>query len=326
MARPVIQVTHLSKKFKELTAVDDVSFQVREGEVFGFLGPNGAGKTTTINIICTMLAPTAGEVTVNGRSVPGDQAAVRRMVGIIFQDPTLDNNLTVWENLYFHARLYHLPRRQIRARIEASLELVGLADRRKSLVRFLSGGMKRRVEIARGVLHEPKILFLDEPTIGLDPQTRQTIWEYVLDLKRRRGMTMFLTTHYLEEAEYCDRIAIIDHGRIIALDTPSELKKTVHGDRVDLVTRHPDRALALLKEKTDFSPELADGRLRLSIIRSGERIPLLFQLLGDEILELDVKKTSLDDVFIRLTGREIREGDASARDRMKQRVHMRRRI
>jgi ABC-2 type transport system ATP-binding protein len=326
MSQPVIQVKDLVKRFRETTAVDGVSFDVREGEVFGFLGPNGAGKSTTISIICTILKATAGEVLVNGLSVLKEKAAVRRSVGIIFQDPTLDNNLTVRENLRLHARLYHLPPREIRPRLEAALALVALADRQKSLVRTLSGGMKRRVEIARGMLHEPAILFLDEPTIGLDPQTRQGIWEYVLALRTRRRMTMFLTTHYLEEAEYCDRIAIIDRGRIIALDTPANLKRMVQGDRVELVTRDPDRACALLAEQTDFAPEVVNGRLRLTVLNSGERIPLLFKLLGDDILELDVKKTSLDDVFIRLTGREIREADAGAHDRLKHRARMMRKI
>jgi ABC-2 type transport system ATP-binding protein len=326
MSEPIIHVQNLVKKYKDLAAVDDVSFDVREGEVFGFVGPNGAGKTTTIKIVCTILRQTAGAVTVNGLSTLHDKAAVRRSVGLIFQDPTLDNNLTVYENLFFHSRLYHIPRRETKPRIESALELVGLKDRKKSLVRTLSGGMKRRVEIARGMLHAPKILFLDEPTIGLDPQTRKSIWEYVLELKRREGMTMFLTTHYLEEAEYCDRIAVIDRGRIIALDTPADLKKLVEGDRVEIKTRDNERALALLGEKTEFRPELRDGRLRLTMMDSRERIPELFRLLGDDILELDVKKTSLDDVFIRLTGREIREEEAGKRDRMKTRARMLRRI
>jgi ABC-2 type transport system ATP-binding protein len=326
MNQPVIQVEHLTKKFKDLIAVNDVSFHVEEGEVFGFLGPNGAGKTTTIKIICTIMRQTSGEVTLNGLSTLHDQASVRRSVGLIFQEPSLDNNLTVWENLYFHSRLYHIPRREIKQRIEDALLLVGLSERKKDIVRILSGGMKRRVEIARGILHAPRILFLDEPTVGLDPQTRKYIWEYVLALKEREKMTMFLTTHYMEEAEYCDRIAVIDHGQIIALDTPAKLKELVHGDLVAIITRDNKRACALLTEKTNFKPEIVGDELRMYIRDSRDRIPVLFKLLGDDIIELDVKKTSLDDVFIHLTGRRIREEEASAHERMKYRARMTRKI
>jgi ABC-2 type transport system ATP-binding protein len=254
---------------------------------------------------------TSGEITVNGSSTLRRRDAVRKAVGLIFQEPSLDNNLTVRENLFFHARLYHLRHHEIASRVERALTLVGMLDRQRSVVRNLSGGMKRRVEIARGMLHEPKILFLDEPTIGLDPQTR---------------MTIFLTTHYMEEAEYCDRIAVIDNGRIIALDTPANLKRLVKGDVITLQTRDNRRALELLKGNPAFSAEISGDSLRLVADKSHERIPQLFRLLGDEITWLSVKTTSLDDVFIQLTGHEIRDEGADVRERMKANPRIRRRI
>ncbi|MBN1524303.1 MAG: ATP-binding cassette domain-containing protein [Spirochaetales bacterium] len=326
MTDQIINVQHLTKKYGTFTAVNDISFSVGEGEIFGFLGPNGAGKTTTIKMICTIAEPTCGEISVNGYSTRRDQNTVRATVGLIFQDPSLDNNLTVHENLYFHAKLYHVPAGEIKPRIDAALELVNLADRRKSIVRILSGGMKRRVEIARGILHTPTILFLDEPTIGLDPQTRKHIWEYILALKEKENMTMFLTTHYMEEAEYCDRIAVIDNGKIIALDTPANLKNMVRGDQVVIKTSDKDKTLKRLEEQTGFEPVIRGDNIHLTVPSGRDEIPKLFKLLGDDIVEFDVKKTSLDDVFLHLTGREIREDTASAHDRMKQRAKMRRKI
>jgi ABC-2 type transport system ATP-binding protein len=326
VAEQVIRVENLTKKFKELVAVDNVSFTVNTGEVFGFLGPNGAGKTTTIKMIATIMRQTSGEVTVNGFSTLRRRDAVREAVGLIFQEPSLDNNLTVRENLFFHARLYHVPRAETESRVERALTLVGMLGRQRSLVRNLSGGMKRRVEIARGMLHEPKILFLDEPTIGLDPQTRQHIWNYILGFKQSRRMTIFLTTHYMEEAEYCDRIAVIDNGRIVALDTPANLKKLVKGDVITIKTRDNRRALGLLKANSSFTAEISGDWLRFIVDQSHERIPELFKLLKDDITHLAVKTTSLEDVFIQLTGHEIREEDADARERMKTHAKMRGRI
>ena len=221
----VIEVEGLVKRYNGLTAVDNLSFTVEPGELFGFLGPNGAGKTTTINILCTLLAPTGGTARVAGFDCVRQPTDVRRTIGIIFQDPSLDERLTAWENLLFHAMIYHVPARERRARTEAVLEMVELADRRHSLVRQFSGGMKRRLEIARGLLHRPQVLFLDEPTLGLDPQTRRRIWEVIGRLRQDHGLTLFLTTHYMEEAEVCDRVAIIDHGRLVALDRPEGLKQ-----------------------------------------------------------------------------------------------------
>jgi ABC-2 type transport system ATP-binding protein len=221
-----IKVEKLTRKFNSLTAVDSISFSVAQGEIFGFLGPTGAGKTTTISMLCTLLKPTSGTAQVGCCDVSKEPNKVRREIGIIFQDPSLDDRLTADDNLRFHGYLYHMKKDMIEERIPEVLELVELLDRRREIVKKFSGGMKRRLEIARGLMHRPKILFLDEPTIGLDPQTRVHIWDYILKMRRETGLTIFMTTHYMQEAEVCDRIAIIDHGNIVALDSPAKLKET----------------------------------------------------------------------------------------------------
>jgi ABC-2 type transport system ATP-binding protein len=230
---PAITVDGLTRKFGGLTAVDNISFTVNEGEVFGFLGPNGAGKTTTINMLCTLLKPTAGKAMVSGHDVTREPNLVRKDIGIIFQDPSLDDRLKAEDNLRFHGYLYHMAKKDIEQRIPEVLKLVELYDRRKDMVRKFSGGMKRRLEIARGLMHCPAILFLDEPTIGLDPQTRAHIWDYVLKMRKDASLTVFMTTHYMQEAEVCDRVAIMDNGKIIALDTPKNLKITYKEDTLE---------------------------------------------------------------------------------------------
>ena len=234
MSDYIIQVENLVKKFGNLVAVNDISFNVSPGEIFGFLGPNGAGKTTTINILCTLARPTAGKAVLNGFDVVRQQNQVRQSIGIVFQDPSLDDRLTGLHNLRFHAMVYNVPVAVREQRIEHLLRMVELWDKRKNFVNTYSGGMKRRLELARGLLHSPKVLFLDEPTLGLDPQTRNRIWEYVLELRKHEGTTVFLTTHYMDEAEKADRIAIIDYGRIVALGTPAELKNEIGGDVVTI--------------------------------------------------------------------------------------------
>ncbi len=224
MPTEVIKVENLVRKFGDFTAVDGISFAVGAGEIFGFLGPNGAGKTTTINILCTLLRPTAGTAQVTCCDVTKEPNRVRRAIGIIFQDPSLDDRLTVEDNLRFHGYLYNMDHKKIEERIPDVLMLVELSDRRRNFVRQLSGGMKRRLEIARGLMHQPELLFLDEPTIGLDPQTRAHIWEYILKMRREHNLSIFMTTHYMQEAEVCDRVAVIDHGKIVDLDTPANLK------------------------------------------------------------------------------------------------------
>ncbi|MDD4179348.1 MAG: ATP-binding cassette domain-containing protein [Candidatus Margulisbacteria bacterium] len=220
----IIKVENLKRKFNGFTAVDSISFAVKKGEVFGFLGPNGAGKTTTINMLCTLLRPTSGQAFVACCDVAKEPNRVRKEIGIIFQDPSLDDRLTAEDNLKFHGYLYNMDHRVIEARIKDVLTLVELYDRRKDYVKKFSGGMKRRLEIARGLLHQPKLLFLDEPTLGLDPQTRAHIWEYILKMRQEHNLSIFMTTHYMQEAEVCDRVAIIDHGKIVDLDAPANLK------------------------------------------------------------------------------------------------------
>lgn len=222
----IIKVENLTKKFGELTAVDDISFRVKKGEIFAFLGPNGAGKSTTIKILTTLLKPTSGQIQLNGADPQKDQDQVRRSFGIVFQDPSLDDELTTYENMKFHGVLYKVPGKLLEERIEELLKFVELWERKDSLVKTFSGGMKRRLEIARGLLHHPKIFFLDEPTLGLDPQTRNHIWEYIKNLNKKENITVFFTTHYMEEAEQvAGAVAIIDHGKIISQGTPDSLKQ-----------------------------------------------------------------------------------------------------
>lgn len=222
----IIQVKNLTKKYKDFTAVDNISFDVKKGEIFAFLGPNGAGKTTTIKMLTTLLKPTSGKIVINGFNPETQQNAVRKSIGIVFQDPSLDDELTAYENMAFHAALYKVPQRVRKRRIEDLLKFVSLWERRDEQVKHFSGGMKRRLEIARGLLHTPKVLFLDEPTLGLDPQTRNLIWEHIEALNKKDKITVFLTTHIMEEAEkVADKVAVIDHGQIIAMGTSKDLEK-----------------------------------------------------------------------------------------------------
>jgi len=245
----MIEAKELVKEFNGLKAVKGVSFSVAEGEIFGFLGPNGAGKTTTINMLCTLLKPTSGTAILNGFDVVKRPNDVRHSIGLVFQDPSLDERLTARDNLIFHAMVYGIPKAEREKRMTEVMDMVELTERRNDVVRTFSGGMKRRLEIARGLLHYPKILFLDEPTLGLDPQTRAHIWQYVKSLKEREQITVFLTTHYMDEAEVCDRIAIIDNGVIIALDTPKNLKRQVGEGVVTIITADNERAKGNLKDK-----------------------------------------------------------------------------
>jgi ABC-2 type transport system ATP-binding protein len=305
-----VEVEELVKRFGELTAVDGVSFTVDRGEIFGFLGPNGAGKTTTINMLCTLLAPTAGVARVNGYDVRTQRNEVRESIGLVFQDPSLDDRLTANENLDFHAVIYAVPPGERERRKQEVLEMVDLLDRADDMVITYSGGMKRRLEIARGLLHNPKVLFLDEPTIGLDPQTRKHIWEYIEEMKRREDTTIFLTTHYMEEAEHCERIAVIDHGKIIALDTPDRLKDMVGGDIIRLKTDDDGRAEDELRRRYGVSILEDRDCLCFEVERGDEFIPRLFKDFGVGILSVSLHRPTLDDVFLKLTGREIREEEA----------------
>ncbi len=303
----IINVQNLSKQFKSVHAVNGISFSVSEGEVFGFLGPNGAGKTTTINILCTLLSATGGSAEIAGHDCAKNSDEVRTAIGLIFQDTTLDTGLTAYENLKFHAYLYNLDRKLTERRIDEMLAVVELQSRKHDLIKNFSGGMKRRLEIARGLLHYPRVLFLDEPTLGLDPQTRNTIWDFINTLRKKEKITVFMTTHYMEEAENCDRIAIIDHGKIIALDTPARLKEMVHGDIIHLVTTDNQLALQEIQKTFGITAQTENEGLSLEAERGDEFIPKLIHSLTVETLSVGLKKPTLNDVFLRLTGRTIRD-------------------
>jgi ABC-2 type transport system ATP-binding protein len=318
LREPAVWTRGLAKSFGEVQAVCGIDFEVAPGEIFGFLGPNGAGKTTTIGMLCTLVRPSGGEARVAGHDVAAERDDVRRNIGLVFQDPTLDGYLTGEENLRFHAELYGVPRALARERMAAVLEMVGLWDRRDDLVNTYSGGMRRRLEIARGLLHSPRVLFLDEPTIGLDPQTRSSIWGYIKELKRREEITIFLTTHYMDEAEYCDRIAIMDQGRIVVLDTPESLKASVGKDRVQITTTDDEAAIAALRERFGIDAVIAEGEVTFSVPEGEQFVPRLFAELGVPITGVSVTRPSLDDVFMSYTGTTIRDAEAAGSDPFRQ--------
>jgi ABC-2 type transport system ATP-binding protein len=313
-----VVVAGLTKSYGDIEAVRGIDFEVAAGETFGFLGPNGAGKSTTIKILCTLARPTAGRASVAGHDVVSERDAVRRNIGLVFQDTTLDNYLTGAQNLRFHAELYAVPSAAVEPRMKQVLDMVGLWDRRDSLVSTYSGGMQRRLEIARGLLHAPHVLFLDEPTVGLDPQTRSSIWEYINDLKTREDITIFLTTHYMDEAEHCDRIAIIDHGKIVAIDTPEALKASVGKDRVQIQTADDDAAIKELADMFGIEAAIHEGAVTFSVESGEEFVPQLFARLGVPIRSVSVSRPSLDDVFMSYTGTTIRDAEASGTDHMRQ--------
>jgi len=319
---PAVSVRGLVKRYGEVEAVSGIDFDVTAGEIFGFLGPNGAGKSTTIGVLCTLVRPTGGHACVAGHDVSAERDEVRRNIGLVFQDTTLDGYLTAEQNLRLHAELYGVPRAVVPDRMRQVLEMVDLWDRRASRVQTFSGGMKRRLEIARGLLHSPRVLFLDEPTVGLDPQTRSSIWRYIRELKAREDITIFLTTHYMDEAEYCDRIAIMDRGKIIVLDTPEALKASVGRDRVMLGTDDDDAAIAALRERFGLDATVHEGLVTIAVERGGEFVPRLFAELGVPIKSVSVSRPSLDDVFMSYTGTTIRDAEASSNDRNRQFVRM----
>jgi len=306
------------KRYGEIEAVRGIDLDVQPGEIFGFLGPNGAGKSTTISSLCTLVKLTSGTASVAGYDVTSDPGAVRSNIGLVFQDPSLDANLTGRENLEFHAFLYGLPPALRRERIDHALAMVELTDRARSPVMQYSGGMKRRLEIARGILHYPRVLFLDEPTLGLDPQTRKRIWDYIHELRRREGITIFMTTHYMDEAEFCDRIAIIDSGRIVALGTPTELKAQVGGDVVTITASDPAAAADEIRRAFDLQPALTDGAVRVEVSDSAAFMPRLFATLTVPVTSVASRRPSLDDVFLKLTGHEIRDESGGRLDQMRQ--------
>ena len=325
-ANAAVSVRGLRKSYGDFEAVRGIDFDVAPGETFGFLGPNGAGKSTTIKILCTLVAPTGGEAHVAGHDVAKERDSVRRNIGLVFQDTTLDGYLSAEQNLRFHAELYGVPKNLVADRIEHVMTMVGLWERRDSLVSTFSGGMKRRLEIGRGLLHSPRVLFLDEPTVGLDPQTRASIWGYINELKQREDITIFLTTHYMDEAEYCDRIAIMDSGGIVVLDTPEALKASVGKDRVQIHTGDDEATITALRERFDVEAGMHDGAVTFGVASGEEFVPRLFAELGVPIRSVSVARPSLDDVFMSYTGSTIRDAETGDNhNAMRQMMQMRNR-
>ncbi|HEX3425075.1 MAG TPA: ATP-binding cassette domain-containing protein [Acidimicrobiales bacterium] len=323
MTNEAVLVDGLRKSYGDFEAVKGISFEVAPGETFGFLGPNGAGKSTTISMLCTLIKPTGGKALVDGFDVVEDRTEVRRRIGLVFQDTTLDDYLTAEENLQFHAELYGVRKDLTGARIERVMKMVGLWERRKSIVRTFSGGMKRRLEIGRGLLHSPRVLFLDEPTVGLDPQTRVSIWDYINELKARETITIFLTTHYMDEAENCDRIAIIDHGEIVRIDSPEALKASVGEDRVELHTADDRATIEALQSRFGITATMSEGAVTFHVPNGEAFVPRLFAELGVGIQSVRVSRPTLDDVFMSYTGRTIRDAEASGGERLRSSPMMR---
>lgn len=319
----MIAVNQITKKFGDFIAVKELDLNIKKGELFGLLGPNGAGKTTLLSMLATTLKPTSGSAVINGFDVEKEPANVRKSVGMIFQDASLDVDLTAQENLWLHARMYHVPSNEIQERIAGALKLADLESVKNKEVKKFSGGMKRRLEIVRGLMHSPKALFLDEPTLGLDPQTRRRLWDHIRELNKKNGLTMILTTHYMDEAdELCDRIAIIDKGKIIALGTSAELKRTLKGDRIVIET---PQAKALAKKKPKFAIEATakDQQVTFVVDNAEKRVAdavVFAQKNKAIILNVTVQKPSLEDVFLHYTGKTIREAELDAGDQFAAKV------
>jgi ABC-2 type transport system ATP-binding protein len=326
----IITTNNLTKKFNDFTAVDHISFSIKKGEIFGFLGPNGAGKTTTIKMLTTLLYPTEGSATLSDFDVINERDDVRQKIGVVFQEPALDTELTGKENLDFHARMYGLSRDKRKNRIIDVLKLVDLVEKKDVLVKNYSGGMKRRLEIARGLMHYPKVLFLDEPTLGLDSQTRRAIWEYIKKMNKEEDTTIFLTTHYMDEADYlCDRVGIIDKGKILVINTIKNLKNSVGNDVITLSCSELNRFTKRL-EKEDWIKNIKphDLHLTLGVEKGEEKIPVIFEIahaLKIKIKSISVRKPTLDDVFLHFTGRTIRDQEPESSMKEMARFYNRRR-
>ena len=317
-----VETENLTKKYSDLVAVDQLNLQIKEGEIFGLLGPNGAGKTTTLSMLATLLKPTAGTARVNNYDILGQPSNVRQSIGIVFQDPSSDDILTGWENLYLHSLMFGVPKGERKKKIEYVLGLVDLQDRSDDIVKKYSGGMRRRLELARGLLHNPRVLFLDEPTLGLDPQTREHIWEYIEGLVKSEKVTVIITTHYMEEADrLCDRIAIIDHGHVVALDSPSNLKSKLGGELIKLQTRTPQ--LDQIKD-LDYIASInrTDKSVVLTVKNASAHLQEILSKIG-QVESVEIRTPTLNDVFLHYTGREIREesGEGGVMERI---VHLRR--
>ena len=308
---PVIETNELTRTFNGLTAVDKLNITVEAGEIFGLLGPNGAGKTTTINMLCTILKPTSGHAKVNGFDIVKEATQVRKSIGIVFQDPSIDDRLTGRENLYMHANLYGVPPGEQKKRIDEILKLVELEDRANDLLRTYSGGMRRRLELGRGLIHYPKVLFLDEPTVGLDPQTRDHIWKYIRELKKTHDTTIVLTTHYMDEADrLCDRIGIVDYGKLIALDTPTKLKETLEGDVITIKAANLENLQTLLEKKMELKQHrIVENALEITVKQGNTLLPRIVDLATQNNVYIEsimLREPNLEDVFLHYTGRMIR--------------------
>jgi ABC-2 type transport system ATP-binding protein len=308
----IIETRDLTKKFGSLTAVDRISFDVEKGEIFGLLGPNGAGKSTTISMLCTILRPTSGTATVNGFDVVKQPSQVRQSIGIVFQDPSIDDKLTGRENMEMHGDLYGVPRSEMGKRIDEVLKLVELEDRADNYMSTYSGGMRRRLEIARSLIHYPKVLFLDEPTIGLDPQSRDHIWSYIRELIKKEDITIILTTHYMEEADkLCNRIAIVDHGRIVALDTPKKLKEELGGETITVKTKKNELFLEKIREANIAKAAvIVDDEVKMTVDGAHSLLPAVINIAAQNAVyveSISVQEPQLDDVFLHYTGRALRD-------------------
>ena len=302
----IIETENLTKQYDGLVAVDNLNLAIEEGELFGLLGPNGAGKSTTLLTLTTILKPTSGTATVNGFDIVRQPSHVRKSIGIVFQDPSSDDTLTGYENLKLHGMLYSMPVSLREERIKEVLRLVDLTDRKDEVVKKYSGGMRRRLEIARGLMHHPKVLFLDEPTLGLDPQSRENIWEYIENLSREEKISLILTTHYMEEVDrLCDRLAIIDKGKIVALGSPNELKRIIGGDVVVVKAGNPDMEAV---EALDYvtNAEIKGSLVSLTVVNANEHLPEILAKIG-KVDSVEIHSPTLNDVFLHFTGREIRE-------------------
>ena len=323
----VIETRNLTKAYNSFKAVDDLNITVDSGEIFGLLGPNGAGKTTVISMLCTILKPTSGTAIINGFDIIKEPHKVRKSIGIVFQDPSIDDRLTGRENLYIHANMYGVPASEQKERIDRILKLIELEERADDLMRTYSGGMRRRLELGRGLIHYPKVLFLDEPTVGLDPQTRDHIWKYILELKKAHDITVVLTTHYMDEADrLSDRIGIMDHGKIVILDTPPKLKDTLEGDVVVIRTSKVDELSELVTKGLGLnSKQIVDGALEITVRNGKNVMPRIMELATQNSIYVEsllLREPNLEDVFLHYTGRNIREdtskelhGAAAARRR-----------
>ncbi|RMF90314.1 MAG: ATP-binding cassette domain-containing protein [Methanobacteriota archaeon] len=327
-----IETRDLTKEFDGLTAVDRLNLTIREGELFGLLGPNGAGKTTTLKMLSTLIKPSSGTAVVAGHSILEERDKVRESIGMVFQDISLDTELTGWENLDFHARMYGMEKELRRERINEVLRLVALEDKADQYVKYYSGGMQRRLEIARGLMHYPKVLFLDEPTLGLDAQTRHVLWDYIKELANRENITIILTTHYMEEADYlCDRIGIMDYGRIVAIGTSEELKKQVGEDLISLQVRGAagaaEKVFTGLEGVAGVS--VHDSTIDLSVKNAEEQLPHVIeasQKAGLGIASVSMGRPTLEDVFLHYTGRTIRGEEASGKEAAKRRMRIGRQL